>query len=141
MECISDENRKRLAISQSSIEIVMKKLLDGSISFAEFETLYKLKDKALALCEVSEELQRRINAVRLAFEYRQKERETFMSFHNALTSFWNCCKVAVIPKGILFQCTCACIIEISDMRLYIRREGRVHINPVYGWMIKVVVLK
>lgn len=52
-------------------------------------------DKALALCEVSDKLQPKINAVRLAFNARQLELEAFMNFHNALTSLWNRCRASL----------------------------------------------
>ena len=92
---IRPQNVERLAISNSSLEEVMDKFVKGEITFADFDFLNEHREKTLALCEVSDELQRRTRTVKEAFEAHIKEREAFMDFHTSLHDFWGFCKAAV----------------------------------------------
>ena len=73
----------------------MDSFVRGNITFADYDFLNEHKDKALALCKVSEELQRKTRTVQEAFDARYREREEFLTFHTTLSDFWGFCRSAV----------------------------------------------
>ena len=70
-------------------------LLNGQINFAEFEFLAGNEEKVMVLCDVSESLAIKKTVIGEAFKARHKEREAFMSYHNALLDLWTYARKAV----------------------------------------------
>ena len=86
---------ERLVMSRSALEAVINSLIKGDITFADFDFLNENRDKVLALCEVSEELQRKTRAVKEAYDAHSQEREAFLAFHTSLHDLWGFCKTAI----------------------------------------------
>lgn len=78
---------------------MFKRLIDGNLSFTDFDFFDGAMESALALCEVSDELQSRTRAVQEAFNIRRQERDRFNDFYNSLASLWNFCKTVVLADG------------------------------------------
>lgn len=96
---ISADNVERLVKSESALESVFSRLIDGNISFTDFELFDGVMERTLALCEVSDELQSRTRAVQEAFNVRRQERERFNAFYNSLAGLWTHCKTIVLRDG------------------------------------------
>lgn len=79
----------------------MMNLVKGHITFTAFEFFNEHKEKTLALCSVSADLQSRIHTIKEAFTARQLEQQSFMTFHKELADFWNFCRTAV-SRGKLY---------------------------------------
>ena len=73
----------------------MNKLMNGEIDFAEFDFLNANSEKAIALCEVSDELKSKLGIIKDAFEARRKELDIFMIFRRALSDLWGYSQTAV----------------------------------------------
>ena len=92
---VSETNALRIAQSQSALESVVKRLMEGDVSFTEFTFLSDSEKDLIKLCEISDELKNSSKAIESNFVGRHAEIERYMSFSKKLAGFWSDCKPAV----------------------------------------------
>ena len=92
---VSETNALRIAQSQSALESVVKRLMEGDANFTEFTFLSDSEKDLIKLCEISDELKSSIKAIESNFVGRHAEMERYMSFSKKLAGFWSDCKPAV----------------------------------------------
>ena len=95
---VSETNAVRIAQSQSALESVVKRLMEGNVSFAEFTVLSDSEKDLIKLCEISDELKNSSKAIESNFVGRHAEMEGYMSFSKKLAGFWSDCKTAVASE-------------------------------------------
>lgn len=97
---MSEVNSVRIGQSESALEAVVKCMVDGNISFADFTILSENEKDVFKLCEISENLKKSNTAIQAAFVARRAEMEKFMKFSKLLAGFWSDCKPAVAGKSL-----------------------------------------
>lgn len=91
---ISGKNAERLSISTTSLDAVLKSVINRSVKLGDFEYLAGHEDKLVQLCEVTDELKDPTQqaVLRQAFAQRTEERQAYLEFHSQLSDLFSVCQ-------------------------------------------------
>lgn len=89
---LSSNSATILAQSMSTFERVVNRVIDGTITLADFALIQPYKAGCVELCNLSEQLQARNDDLQNALERRGNEHEAYTVFITEFSEFWQICK-------------------------------------------------